>query len=292
MRSYLFVPGDSPKKMTKAMQSGADALILDLEDSVAAGEKDKARQVTRDFLNEATGASGGPRLFVRVNALDTGLTDGDLAAVMARGPYGIILPKSCGGADIARLGAKLAVHEAESELADGVTRIMPVATETGASVFALGTYAGSSRRLLGLSWGAEDLSADIGAQTNKRDDGQFSEPFRLVRSLLLFAAAAAGVDAIDSVFTNLKDLDALDRECRESVRDGFVGKLAVHPAQIPVIHERFTPSPDALAHAQAIVDAFAADPTLGVVSIGGDMIDRPHLVRAERVLARAGRGQP
>jgi len=288
MRSFLFVPGDSPKKMAKALDSGADALIIDLEDSVAIGQKDQARVTTRDFVREARGAAGRPRLFVRVNALDSGLTDADLDVVMAAAPDGVVLPKSSGGADISHLAAKIAVREAEFDLPDGATVIMPVATETGASIFGLGSYAGASRRLIALSWGAEDLSADIGAQANRDAAGQFTGPFRLARALLLFGASAAGVAAIDTVFTGLRDLEGLDRECADALRDGFSGKLAIHPAQIPVIHERFTPSAAAIAEARAIVDAFAANDALGVINIDGQMIDRPHLLRARRTLARAG----
>lgn len=286
MRSFLFVPGDSPKKMAKAFGAGADALIVDLEDSVAIGLKDEARVTTRDFIREARGDSQRPRLFVRINALDSGLAEADLDVIMAAAPDGIMLPKATGGQDIAHLAAKIAVREAEFDLPDGGTVIMPVATETGASIFGLGSYAGCNRRLIALSWGAEDLSADIGAQTNRDADNLFTEPFRLARAMLLFGASAAGVPAIDTVYTRLKDLDGLDRECAEAVRDGFTGKLAIHPAQIPIIHQRFTPSAEAIAEARTIVDAFAADDTLGVININGHMIDRPHLVRAQRLLAR------
>lgn len=286
MRSFLFVPGDSPKKMAGAFRSGADALIFDLEDSVAIGLKDQARVMTRDFIREVRSTPERPKLFVRVNALDSGLIDADLDVVMAAGPDGVMLPKSSGGVDISHLAAKIAVREAEFDLPDGATVIMPVATETGASIFGLGSYGGSSRRLIALSWGAEDLSADIGAQTNRDAAHAFTEPFRLARSLLLFGASAAQVPAIDTVYTRLKDLDGLDRECADALRDGFSGKLAIHPAQIPVIHARFTPSAEAIAQARVIVDAFAADDTLGVVNIGGEMIDRPHLLRAQRTLAR------
>lgn len=290
MRSFLFVPGDSPKKMAGAFRSGADVLIFDLEDSVAIGLKDQARVTTRDFIREVRSTPDRPKLFVRVNALDSGFTDADLDVVMAAGPDGIMLPKSSGGVDISHLAAKIAVREAEFDLPDGGTVIMPVATETGSSIFGLGSYGGSSRRLAAMSWGAEDLSADIGAQANRDTTHLFTEPFRLARNLLLFGASAAGVPAIDSVYTRLKDLEGLDRECAEALRDGFSGKLAIHPAQIPVIHERFTPSAAAIAEARAIVEAFAADDTLGVVNIGGEMIDRPHLLRAQRILARASAG--
>jgi citrate lyase subunit beta / citryl-CoA lyase len=286
MRSLLFVPGDSPRKLEKALQAGADALILDLEDSVAFSEKEGARRTTAAFLAEARQAAERPRLFVRVNALSTGLTDADLDGVMAGAPDGIMLPKAVGGPDMAHLGAKLAVREAEHGLDDGGTRIVAIATETAASLFVLGGFAGASRRLAGLAWGAEDLSADLGAEANRDEAGLFTEPFRLARNLMLFAAAAAEVDAVDTVFTNFRDPEGLARECREAQRDGFVAKLAIHPGQVPVINEAFTPTPEAVARARAIVDAFAQNPGAGVVGLGGEMIDQPHLKRSERLLRR------
>ncbi len=288
MRSLLFVPGDSGRKLEKAMGAGADALIVDLEDSVAPSAKAEARVVTTGFLREALGVAGRPRLFVRVNALDTGLTDADLDAVMAAGPDGIVLPKTVGGPDVTHLGAKLAVREAEFALGDGATRILAIATETARGVFALGTLAGASHRLMGVAWGGEDLSADLGAATNRREDGAYADPYRLARALALLAAAAAEADAVDTVYTNFRDLDGLAAECRAARRDGFVAKMAIHPAQVPVINEAFAPSPDELARARAIVDAFAAAPGAGVVAIEGEMIDMPHLKRARRLLARAG----
>ncbi|ACA16774.1 Citrate (pro-3S)-lyase [Methylobacterium sp. 4-46] len=286
MRSLLFVPGDSPRKLDKGLESGADALILDLEDSVALDAKPAARAATAGFLARARGR-GGPRLYVRVNALDTGLTEDDLAAVMPAGPDGIVLPKAAGGPDVAALGARLAVHEARAGLPDGATRILPIATETARAVFALGSLAGSSPRLVGVTWGAEDLSADLGAETN-RDETGWSGPFRLARHLALLAAAAAEVDAIDTINAAFRDLDGLARECAEARRDGFVGKMAIHPAQVPVINAAFTPSPEAIARARAVVAAFAQAPGTGVVGIEGQMLDRPHLRRAERLLARHG----
>jgi len=286
MRSLLFVPGDSSRKLEKALQAGADALILDLEDSVALSGKEVARRTTAAFLAEARRAAERPRLFVRVNALSTGLTDADLDGVMGSAPDGIMLPKAVGGPDVAHLGAKLAVREAEHGLDDGGTRIVAIATETAASLFALGGFAGASRRLAGLAWGAEDLSSDLGAEANRDEAGLFTEPFRLARNLMLFAAAAAEVDAIDTVFTNFRDQEGLARECREAQRDGFVAKLAIHPGQVPVINEAFTPAPEAVARAQAIVEAFAQNPGAGVVGLEGEMIDQPHLKRSERLLRR------
>jgi citrate lyase subunit beta/citryl-CoA lyase len=294
MRSLLFVPGDSARKLDKALTSGADVLLIDLEDSVAPTAKEEARRVTADFLAKARDVPGRPGLFVRVNGLVTGLADADLDAVMAAAPDGIMLPKTVGGRDVSHLGAKLAVREAEFGLPDGATRVIAIATETAAGVFALGTFAGASHRLLGLAWGGEDLSADIGAEANRRDDGRYAEPYRLARTLTLLGATASEVDAIDSVYTNFRDLAGLAAECREARRDGFAAKMAIHPAQVPVINEAFTPSHAALAHARSVVEAFAAHPGAGVVGVDGEMLDRPHLKRAERVLARfeAGRSSP
>jgi citrate lyase subunit beta / citryl-CoA lyase len=289
MRSLLFVPADSPKKLDKAMTSGADALIVDLEDSVAYDGKAKARDSAAAFLREATAAAVRPYLLVRVNGLQTGLTDADLDAVVPAKPDAIMLPKAEGGAAVVHADAKLAVREAISGLPDGHVKILALATETAASLFLTGTFAGASARLSGLTWGAEDLSADLGAQANRDADGRFLEPYSLARVLCLAGASAAGVPALDTVYVDFRDQAGFRRECEEACRDGFTGKLAIHPAQVPVINEVFTPGPEALAHAQEIVDTFAANPGAGVVAIGGVMYDRPHLARAQRLLARRPR---
>lgn len=288
MRSLLFVPGDSRRKLDKALESGADALLIDLEDSVALTAKEAARQVSADFLRETKDTPHRPRLYVRLNGLTTGLIEADLDAVMKAGPDGVVLPKTVGGVDVSHLGAKLAVREAEYGLPDGDTRILAIATENAAGVFALGTFTGASHRLMGIAWGGEDLSADLGAEANRRDDGTYTDPYRIARAFTLLGAASASVDAIDSVYTNFRDHEGLRAECRDARRDGFVAKMAIHPGQIPIINESFTPSPEAIARAQAVVDAFAANPGAGVVGVEGEMLDRPHLVRAERVLRRVG----
>jgi citrate lyase subunit beta/citryl-CoA lyase len=269
------------------MGSAADALIIDLEDSVALSAKPEARQVTASFLREAAPLERRPRLFVRVNGLTTGLTDADLDGVMVAAPDGIVLPKAVGGQDVSHLGAKLAVREAEFGLEDGRTRIMAIATENARGVFALGTFAGASHRLVALTWGGEDLSADVGAEGNRNERGDYTDPYRLARALTLFGATAAEVDAVDSVYTNFRDLEGLAAECRDARRDGFVAKMAIHPAQVPVINEAFTPSEEALARARAVIEAFARNPGAGVVGIEGEMLDRPHLTRAERLISRA-----
>jgi citrate lyase subunit beta/citryl-CoA lyase len=288
MRSLLFVPGDSLKKLDKALTSGADALILDLEDSVAPARKSEARRLALAFLQERRSAADRPLLYVRINGFDTPFSEGDLDAVMPAAPDGIMLPKCRSGSDVMLLDSRLAVREALHGIEDGKTRILALATETAGSIFGAGTYAGSSARLAGLSWGAEDLAADIGALAS-RNDGDWTEPFRLVRSLCLFGAAAAGVAAIDSVYTDFRDLDGLKRESAIATRDGFSGKLAIHPAQVPLINQAFTPSPAALDRAEKIVAAFAESAGLGVTSLDGMMLDQPHLKSAERLLAQAGR---
>lgn len=288
MRSLLFVPGDSPKKIDKALASGADVLLLDLEDSVAPSAKGDARQIVADLLKTTVRDTSTPKLYVRINALDTGFADADLDQVVTNGLSGILLPKCTGGMDVQHLSAKLAVREAEADLPDGQIRIIAIATETANSLFQLGSYPGSSHRLEALTWGAEDLSADLGAETNRLETGDYTDPYRLARAMLLMAASSAQVQSIDTVFTAYKDEASLLRECEAARRDGFTGKMAIHPAQVPVINAVFTPSAETIAGAQQIVAAFKANPDAGVVGINGQMIDKPHLVRAERVLARAG----
>ena len=287
MRSFLFTPADSVKKLDKAMTSGADAVIVDLEDSIAFDGKARARHSAAAFLSDAVAVKSRPYLLVRVNGLQTGLTDADLDAVVPARPDAIMLPKAEGGASVVHADAKLAVREAQNNLPDGHIKIVALATETAAALFLTGTFAGSSARLTGLTWGAEDLSAELGAQANRDEAGHFLDPYRLARVLCLAGAAAAQIPAIDTVYVDFRNSEGFRRECEEACRDGFLGKMAIHPAQVPIINEVFAPSADALARAQSIIDAFAAQPGAGVVGIGGLMYDRPHLVRAQQLLARA-----
>jgi citrate lyase subunit beta / citryl-CoA lyase len=284
MRSFLFVPADSARKLDKAMASGADALIIDLEDSVALDSKEKARHSAAAFLKDALASIPRPYLLVRVNGLATGMTDADLDAVAPAKPDAIMLPKAEGGASVVHADAKLAVREAKAGLPDGHIKILPIATETAAALFVAGTFAGASARLSGMTWGAEDLSAELGARANRDAQGRFLDPYRLARVLCLAGAAAAQVPAIDTVYVDFHNEEGFRRECEEAGRDGFTGKMAIHPAQVPIINQVFTPSAKAVAHAQAVVDAFAKNPGAGVVGIGGVMYDRPHLVRAMRLL--------
>jgi citrate lyase subunit beta/citryl-CoA lyase len=288
MRSFLFVPADGGKKLDKAMASGADAVIVDLEDSIAPERKAHARELAAGFIREAVGQAARPRLLVRVNGLATGLIDDDLDAVVAARPDAIMLPKAEGGAAVIHADAKLAAREAIAGLPDGHVKIVAIATETAQALFHAGTFRGASGRLDGLTWGAEDLSAELGAEANRDADGRFLDPYRLARVLCLAGAANAEIQPIDTVYVDFRNDAGLRRECEEARRDGFSGKMAIHPAQVAVINDVFTPKPEAIARARAIVAAFAAAPGAGTVGIGGVMYDRPHLARARQVLARAG----
>ncbi len=290
MRSWLFAPGNSEKKLVKSLTTSVDAVIVDLEDSVALDDKTRAREITSAFLRDA--ARDGPPLWVRVNALDTGLTDADLEAIMAARPAGIMLPKTLSGKDVTQLDAKLTVLEAMHNIDDGSTQISVVATETAASLFTLGSYQGSSPRLSVLTWGAEDLSADLGAQTSRDEAGNLTDPYRLARALCLSGAVAANTQPVDTVFVNFRDGPGLKAECEAACRDGFTGKMAIHPDQVDIINQAFTPSASAVQRAKAIVAAFADAGNAGVVAIDGEMLDRPHLRRAETVLARAKLAKP
>jgi citrate lyase subunit beta / citryl-CoA lyase len=270
LRSLLFVPGDRPDRMQKALQAGADALILDLEDAVALPAKPAARVEIASFLRKA---ERGPRLFVRVNSLDSGLLDDDLKAVLDARPDALVLPKAEGAESVRRLAAE----------ANGIP-ILPIATETAAAIFQIGTYREVAELLIGLTWGAEDLPAAIGAVTSREDDGRYTPPYEMVRSLTLFGAHAAGVPAIETVYPAFRDLEGLARYARTARRDGFTGIMAIHPAQIPVINAAFTPSEEEIAHARAVIAAFAANPGQGVLQLNGRMIDAPHLRQALRLV--------
>lgn len=280
MRSFLFVPGDSERKFEKARAGNADALILDLEDSVASDAKVTARASVARMLDAPR---EGPALFVRINALDTGLALDDLAAIMPRAPDGIVLPKCEGPADLKQAAHYLAALEAAHGL--GRTRILAIATETAASLFTIGWYAGADPRLWGLMWGAEDLAASLGARENGAVQG-YHEPFRLARNLCLAGAAAAGVVAVDSVCAVLDDLSVVEAEALAARRDGFGAKAVVHPKHVAAVNTAFTPTRDELAWAHKVVRAFECDPSAGVVRIDGKMVDKPH-ERSARALLQA-----
>ena len=284
-RSFLFVPADSERKLGKAASSGADALIFDLEDSVAAAARPQARAFAAEFLNMDYDAE----IWVRINPLDSEDALQDLQAVMPAAPRGIVLPKPKSAGDTNQLAKLLDDLERKRDLEPGRTAILPVATERPAALFGMGDYADVTPRLGGLTWGAEDLSAAVGASTSRGDDGNWLPPYQLARSLCLFAAAAAGVPAIDTVYTDYKDLDGLARYAAAARRDGFEGMLAIHPDQVKIINKAFVPTSDETERAQRIVELFAANPDAGTLGMDGEMIDRPHWLQAKRILETASR---
>ncbi len=275
LRSLLFVPGDRPERFPKAAASGADALILDLEDSVAPEAKAGAREAIVEWLRSTPPVPS----FVRINPLDSEHVGADLRAIVAARPAGIVLPKAEGQGSIARL----------LELAGAdCPPILPIATETPAAIFALGSYRAYADRLIGLTWGAEDLPAVIGAASSREEDGHYTPPYEMVRALTLFGAHAAGVAAIETVYPNIADGEGLAAYVARGRRDGFTGMMAIHPSQIETINRGFSPSEAEIAHARAIVALFAANPGVGALKLDGKMVDRPHLKQAEALLARAG----
>jgi citrate lyase subunit beta / citryl-CoA lyase len=285
IRSFLFVPADGGAKLDKALASGADAVILDLEDSITSERKDAARAATLAFLKKVGPQKQRPRLLVRINGLDTGMTDSDLDAIVAGKPDAVVFPKAEGGASVMHLDAKLTAREAIAGLPEGEIRILAQAVESAAGLFAAGSYREASKRLIGLTWGPEDLSAELAAESNRDERGELTEPYRLARAVCLYAAAAARLPAIETVYVDFRNSEGLRSDTEMARRDGFCGRLAIHPAQVPIINDVFTPSPAQIEKARAVVAAFAAQPNAGAVGIDGKMYDRPHLVRAQALLA-------
>ncbi len=287
-RSWLFVPGDSERKLARSLDSGADAVILDLEDAVVAERKPLAREMTAAFLRsrgQATGPALLPAVWVRVNALSSGLMHEDLAAVMPAGPAGILLPKPDSIADVRELDRALGVIETGIP-GRGLTPVVAIATETALAVATLSGYVRPPERLLALTWGAEDLSVELGARVNREPDGEFRFTYQLVRSLCQIAAASSGRPAIETLSLDFRDLAALARRARRAAEDGFSGMLAIHPAQVPVINAAFTPTAGQVEWARRVLAAFAAAPAAGAVQLEGRMLDRPHQVQAQRLLER------
>jgi len=283
LKSLLFVPGDSEKKLAKAASTGADALLLDLEDAVSQDRLPAARGLVLDYLKSHDRSS--QQVWVRINPLNTPLSLPDLVAVMPGKPDGIVLPKPLNASDVLQLDHFLSALEQREGIKAGHTRILPVATEVAGALFALNSYAGCSARLAGLTWGAEDLATAVGASTNKKDNGEFDDTFVLARSLCLLAAAHAGVQAIDTLSVDFRDADSLQADVQRARRQGFSGKLAIHPDQVAIINAGFTATPEELLHAQRIVDAFAQSGGAGAVQLDGKMVDKPHLTQALRLLS-------
>lgn len=287
MRSWLFAPGDSAKKMGKAEASAADIALLDLEDSVSPENKPSARQMVAEVIAASPNKA---RLWVRINPISGHECIADLAAIIPAQPGGVFLPKAEGAADITQLHHYLTALEAANGIPLGRTLIASLVTETAAAMFKTGDYAGhypGRERLVAMSWGAEDLSSALGAREQRGPDGEYSHTYEMARSLCLIGASAAGVAAIETVQPEFRDLDALAARARRVRAQGFRGMLAIHPAQVDPINEAFTPSAEELAHARAVVQAFADHPGAGVVALDGAMLDRPHLALAQRLLAEA-----
>jgi citrate lyase subunit beta/citryl-CoA lyase len=280
-RSYLFVPADSERKLAKASHAGADALILDLEDSVAAHAKAAARALAAEFVNDRNDA------WVRINPIDSDEAQADLATVVAAAPAGIMLPKARSADDVVSLALQLDRLEAQHGIAAGQTKIMALCTERPEALFTLASYIGATPRLAALSWGAEDLSAALGASANRAADGEWLPTYEMARSLCLCAAAAAQVAAIDTVFTDYRDMDGLANYAAKARRDGFSGMLAIHPGQVDVINRAFMPTAEEVERAARIVALFEDNPGAGALGLDGEMIDRPHRVQAERLLELA-----
>jgi citrate lyase subunit beta/citryl-CoA lyase len=289
-RSLLFVPGDSERKLARAEDSAADALILDLEDSVAPSRTEVARGLVLDYLRAHVDRSRR-QVWVRINPLSTPASLLDLTVIAGR-PDGILLPKVDSARDVVRLAHMLDALEVRDGLASGHVGIIPVASETPAAVFTLGSYESCTGRLAGITWGAEDLAAGLGASTNRGPDGEYDFVYQLARALCLTGAAAAGVQPIDTIWTNYSDITGLERDARLGRQRGFTGKLAIHPSQVDIINTAFTPNDEELVWSRRVVETFERNPGLGTVGLDGKMLDMPHLKQAQRILALARRGAP
>ncbi|MCK0530081.1 HpcH/HpaI aldolase/citrate lyase family protein [Sphingobium agri] len=286
IRSFLFIPGDSEKKLGKVDGVAADAFILDLEDAVAVARKPVAREMVPAFIKERPRAGRKSQLWVRVNPLDTPWTLEDLAAIVPVAPDGIMLPKVNGPEDVAQVSHYLSALEAASGVEQGSIRILPVATETAVSPFRLGDYAAAGlTRLYGLTWGAEDLSSAIGASGNTDANGEWTHTYKMVRSLCLLGAHAAGSEAVDTLYVDFRDPEGLRASCKAARAEGFSGRVAIHPAQVDIINESFSPSADEVDFARRVINLFAANPDAGTLGLDGKMLDIPHLKQAERTLA-------
>jgi len=285
----LFVPGDRPDRFPKAVGSGADAVILDLEDAVTPDRRSYARQAIAEYLR---GPRQGVPVWVRINPVDSADVLADLAAVVPARPEGVVLPKARHGGDVSRLDHWLEMLECEHGLGAGTIRVMPMITETAGALLSLPSFTPSPPRVVAMTWGAEDLATELGALGNRTSTGEYEPAFELARSLCLITAAAAGVLAIDTVDTEIRDIAAVEQRARSSRRAGYLGKLAIHPAQIPAIHAAFTPAAAELEWARRVLEAVAAAPAAGAVKVDGKLIGRPHVLQAERLLAsvaQAGR---
>ncbi len=288
LRSLLFIPGDSDKKLAKGDESGADAIILDLEDAVALDNKMLAREKVIAYLKARPAEERKVKIFVRVNPLGSEFCTEDIAFVVAGQPDGIMQPKAETPQDVFTMSEMIAKAEQQAGIAAGAVKILPLTTETAQSPFHLGEYASTDLpRMIGMSWGAEDLSAALGASTNLDDSGQLAFTYKMVRSMMLMAARACNVLPIETLYANFRDSEGLAASCRAARSEGFVGRLAIHPSQVAIINEGFSPSAAEIAFAERVVSAFAANPGVGTVGLDGKMLDVPHLKQAQQTLALA-----
>jgi len=290
MRSLLFVPADDQRKRVKSISTLADIIVLDLEDSIAEKRKATARDAAADFLSERSGQAGNFRYFVRINDLLSPHWQQDLDTVIQAKPDGILLPKARSGQDVEKLSRYIKDLEFQHNLIPGAINVMALITETPDAMLNMSSFVGCDPRMNAITWGAEDLSAELGAKSNRDEFGNYTGPFELARTLTLITARAASCEPVDTVYTNFRDCEGLKTECRKAARDGFTAKFAIHPDQIDIINDAFTPSPEEIARAQAIIEAFSTNQTdgrqTGVASIDGQMLDRPHLIQARQVLDR------
>ena len=287
MRSLLFTPGDSERKLAKGPSSGADVILIDLEDAVAGDAKAGARDMVAEFLARQGARPAAPSIYIRINSLETEWGQADIEAVMPAGPNGIMLPKARSYCDVERLAAMLEAEEKRSGLPAGRTSILVIAPEIPEAVLNMASFGKCGPRVTGITWGSEDLATGLGARTSRDDQKCYRAPMELARTLCLCAGSAAGIHAIDTVYPDFRDLDGLKRDAERAAADGFSGKLAIHPDQVPVINAAFTPGGDEVERARKIIEAFKADPGAGVITLEGSMIDRPHLIHAQKLLLRA-----
>lgn len=286
MRSLLFTPGDSERKLAKGPSSGADVILIDLEDAVASDAKIDARNRVAEFLARQGTRPPAPSIYIRINSLETEWAEADLAAVIPAGPDGIMLPKARSYDDVERLTGILDAEENKAGIRAGRTSILVIAPEVPEAVLNMASFQKCGPRMTGITWGSEDLATSLGARASRDDQSRYRAPMELARTLCLCAGSAAGIHAIDTVYPDFRDLDGLKRSAERAAADGFSGKLAIHPDQVPVINAAFTPGDDELARAKQIIAAFAADPGAGVIDLDGSMIDRPHLIHAQKLLQR------
>lgn len=287
MRSLLFTPGDSDRKLEKGLTSGADVILIDLEDAISPDSKILAREKTAEFLISEAARNANVTLYVRINDLETEWADADLEAIVPCKPTGIMLPKARFYADVETLTDKLGALEKKSGVDEGSLSILVITPEVAQAVLHIASFENCSQRVTGLAWGSEDLATSLGARSSRDENGHYRKPIEMARNLCLCAASAAGVHAIDTVYADFRDLEGLKRSAERAAADGFSGKLAIHPDQVAVINAAFTPSAAEVAHAEKVVAAFDEAPGAGVVTLDGTMVDRPHLELAKKVLQRA-----